>query len=149
MAENLSESQIAEFKEAFALFDKDGDGLITTEDVGTVMRSLGLNPSATELRDMVNEVDVDQNGSIDFKEFLDMMTRKGKSHDPEQELRDAFAVFDRDGTGTISREELRHVMKSIGEQLTEAEIDEMIKLADKDGDGAIDYTEFASIMLQK
>jgi Ca2+-binding EF-hand superfamily protein len=95
-----------------------------------------------------------------------MMTRKGKSHDPEQELRDAFAVrhglispnpeetltkeciqvFDRDGTGTISREELRHVMKSIGEQLTEAEIDEMIKLADKDGDGAIDCAlEFLSL----
>lgn len=47
-------------------------------------------------------------------------------------------VFDADGTGTISREELKHVMKSIGEQLTEEEIDEMLRIADKDGDGHID-----------
>lgn len=67
-----------------------------------------------------------------------MMARKGTGGDPEKELREAFKVFDRDGTGTISRDELKAVMKSLGENLTEDEIDEMLKLADKDGDGTID-----------
>jgi hypothetical protein len=57
--QGLSEDQIAEFKEAFALFDKDGDGTITTKELGTVMRSLGQNPTEAELQDMINEVDVD------------------------------------------------------------------------------------------
>jgi EF hand len=55
MAEQLSEEQIAEFKEAFALFDKDSDGTITTKELGTVMRSLGQNPTEAELQDMINE----------------------------------------------------------------------------------------------
>ena len=60
---NLSEEQIAEFKEAFSLFDKDGDGNITTKELGTVMRSLGQNPTEAELQDMINEVDAD--GELD------------------------------------------------------------------------------------
>lgn len=48
-----------EFKEAFSLFDKDGDGTITTKELGTVMRSLGQNPTEAELQDMINEVDAD------------------------------------------------------------------------------------------
>ena len=55
MAEQLSEEQIAEFKEAFSLFDKDGDGTITTKELGTVMRSLGQNHTEAELQDMINE----------------------------------------------------------------------------------------------
>merc|ERR1712146_261223 len=58
----LSDEQIAEFKEAFLLFDKDGDGTITTKELGTVMRSLGQNPTEAELHDMINEVDNDGSG---------------------------------------------------------------------------------------
>ena len=58
MADQLSNEQIAEFKEAFSLFDKDGDGSIATKELGTVMRSLGQNPTEAELQDMVNEVRV-------------------------------------------------------------------------------------------
>ncbi|CAN6714493.1 unnamed protein product [Malus baccata var. baccata] len=78
MAEQLTEEQIAEFKEAFCLFDKDGDGCITTKELGTVMRSLGQNPTEAELQDMISEVDADQNGTIDFSEFLNLMARKMK-----------------------------------------------------------------------
>ena len=70
MADQLTEEQIAEFKEEFSLFDKDGDGTITTKELGTVMRSLGQNPTEAELQDMINEVDADGNGTIDFPEFL-------------------------------------------------------------------------------
>ena len=53
-----------EFKEAFLLFDKDGDGTITTKELGTVMRSLGQNPTEAELQDMINEVDADGEGTF-------------------------------------------------------------------------------------
>lgn len=118
--------------------DKDGDGQITTKELGTVMRSLGQNPSESELQDMINEVDADNNGTIDFPEFLTMMARKMKDTDSEEEIREAFKVFDRDNNGFISAAELRHVMTSIGEKLTDDEVDEMIREADQDGDGRID-----------
>lgn len=85
MADQLTEEQIAEFKEAFSLFDKDGDGTITTKELGTVMRSLGQNPTEAELQGMINEVDADGNGTIDFPEFLSLMARKMKDSDSHRE----------------------------------------------------------------
>ena len=76
MADQLSNEQISEFKEAFSLFDKDGDGTITTKELGTVMRSLGQNPTEAELQDMINEVDQDGSGTIDFPKFLTLMTKR-------------------------------------------------------------------------
>lgn len=130
------------------------------------MRSLGQNPSESELQDMINEVDADNNGTIDFPgtlsltwlqhtrsitaaglmsyaEFLTMMARKMKDTDSEEEIREAFKVFDRDNNGFISAAELRHVMTSIGEKLTDDEVDEMIREADQDGDGRIDCRNLA------
>ncbi|PHJ19009.1 calmodulin [Cystoisospora suis] len=149
MADQLTEEQIAEFKEAFSLFDKDGDGTITTKELGTVMRSLGQNPTEAELQDMINEVDADGNGTIDFPEFLTLMARKMKDTDTEEELIEAFKVFDRDGNGFISAAELRHVMTNLGEKLTDEEVDEMIREADVDGDGQINYEEFVKMMMAK
>ncbi|EPS74177.1 hypothetical protein M569_00573 [Genlisea aurea] len=142
MADQLTDDQISEFKEAFSLFDKDGDGCITTKELGTVMRSLGQNPTEAELQDMINEVDADGNGTIDFPEFLNLMARKMKDTDSEEELKEAFRVFDKDQNGFISAAELRHVMTNLGEKLTDEEVDEMIREADVDGDGQINYEEF-------
>ena len=147
LAEELTEEQIAEFKEAFSLFDKDGDGTITTKELGTVMRSLGQNPTEAELQDMINEVDADGNGTIDFPEFCTLMARKMKDTDSEEELKEAFRVFDKDGNGFISAAELRHIMTNLGEKLTDEEVDEMIREADIDGDGQINYEEFVKVMM--
>ncbi|CAB1335388.1 unnamed protein product [Coregonus sp. 'balchen'] len=122
-ADQLTEEQIAEFKEAFSLFDKDGDGTITTKELG--------------------------NGTIDFPEFLTMMARKMKDTDSEEEIREAFRVFDKDGNGYISAAELRHVMTNLGEKLTDEEVDEMIREADIDGDGQVNYEEFVQMMTAK
>ena len=112
----LTEEQITEFREAFLLFDsKDGDGTIATKDLGTVMRCLGQNPTESELKDMVNEVDPDDTGKLDFPTFLSLMASKVNEEDTEQELLEAFRVFDRDGTGFIDAAELRKIMKRLGE----------------------------------
>ena len=98
----------------FAAHILDGDGTITTKELGTVMRSLGQNPTEAELQDMINEVDADGNGTIDFPEFLTMMARKMRDTDSEEEIKEAFKVFDKDGNGYISAAELRHVMTNLG-----------------------------------
>ena len=144
---NLTPEQIAEFREAFNIFDKDGDGRITAKELGTVMRSLGQNPSEAELQDMVNEVDLDGNGTIEFDEFLYMMSRQMREGDTEEEIKDAFRVFDKDGDGKITAAELTHIMKHLGEPLSQEEVDEMIAQADTNKDGIIDYGEFVHLML--
>jgi len=145
----LSEDQVAEFKEAFMLFDKDHDGRITEAELGVVMRSLGQKPTETDLRGMVKEVDKDGNGSIEFDEFLLMMARKLRAVDGEEEMHQAFKVFDKNGDGFITFDELKRVMCSIGERLTDEEIEDMIKEADLNGDKKIDYKEFITIISPK
>jgi calmodulin len=124
-------------------------GSITTQELGTVMRSLGQNPTEAELKDMIHEVDADGDGTIDFSEFLDLMARKMKDADSDEELKEAFKVFDKDQNGFISAAELRHVMINLGEKLTDEEVNEMIREADVDGDGQVNYEEFVKMMMAK
>ncbi|XP_069118561.1 calmodulin-like [Argopecten irradians] len=147
-AEDLTADQVAECKEAFGMFDKDGDGTITTKELSTVMRSLGQNPTEAELRCMLQEVDADGSGTIDFAEFLTMMAKRMSNapESPEEQMLEAFRLFDRDGNGSISPEELKQVMANLGEKLTDEELDSMIKEADTDGDGSVNYEEFVKMM---
>ncbi|XP_043836643.1 calmodulin-A-like [Dromiciops gliroides] len=149
MTDQLTKEQIAEFKEAFSLFDKDGNGTIITKELGTVMQSLSQNLIEAKLQDMINEVDADGNGMIDFPEFLNMMARKMKDIDSKEEMREAFHAFDKNGNGYISAVELRHVKTNLGEKLTNEEVDEMIQEADIDGDGQVNYEEFVQMITTK
>jgi len=142
----LSEGQIAEFKEAFSLFNKAQDGFITQKELGIAMRSLGHNPTEPELADMINEVDLDGNGLIDFPEFLCMMARKNAS-DQETEIKEAFKAFNKSGNGRVTKDELKTVLLAMGEKLTDEEIGEMMEEADLDKDGGLKYDEFVKIMM--
>ncbi|KAL6637834.1 hypothetical protein ACP70R_025406 [Stipagrostis hirtigluma subsp. patula] len=149
--EGLTSEQIVAFQEAFSLFDKNGDalcGCITLEELAAVTRSLDLNPSDQELNDMMSEVDTDGNGIIDFQEFLSLIARKMKDGDGDgdEELKEAFEVLDKDRNGFISPTELRTVMINLGEKMTDEEVEQMIKEADTDGDGQVNYDEFVLMM---
>lgn len=145
----MSEAQISEFKEAFSLFDQDQDGKITSKELGIVMRSLGQTPTESELNDLIREIDSNTDGSIDFPEFLTMMARKMRDSDSQAEIFEAFRVFDKDGDGKIDKGELKHVLTSIGEKLTEEEVDEMLREADTNNDGVIDIKEFSNLLVNK
>ncbi|CAN6287034.1 unnamed protein product [Urochloa humidicola] len=149
MAERLTEEEIAEFKEVFKLYDKNGDGFITSEELGTVMESLGKNFTESELKAMIKAVDADGNEAIDFHEFLNLMARKLKDTDSEENLREAFSVIDKDQDGYISATELRQVMTNLGEKVTDQEVEEMMREADTDGDGRVSFEEFKRRMLDK
>ncbi|KAL8610328.1 hypothetical protein ACOMHN_041142 [Nucella lapillus] len=149
--EKYSPSQIRELREAFRLFDKDGDGSISTDELGTVMKNLGQFPSIDELNTMLKEIDIDGDGTFSFEEFVQVMANMGglneqSEEDEEEELRQAFRVFDKSGCGFITPSDLRAVLQNIGEDLTEEEIDEMIAEVDIDGDGRIDFEEFIACM---
>ncbi|KAH8310708.1 hypothetical protein KR044_002652, partial [Drosophila immigrans] len=149
MVQDLTDEQIAEYKEAFSLFDKSGTGMISTRELGNLMKSLGQNPTEAELRDLVNEIDLNGDGEIDFTEFCTLMSKQSHEGDADEELREAFKIFDKDEDGFISPAELRFVMTNLGEKLTDEEIDDMIREADFDGDGLINYEEFVYMITQK
>eukprot|EP00298_Acanthocystis_sp_HF-20_P011087 c19223_g2_i2.p1 GENE.c19223_g2_i2~~c19223_g2_i2.p1 ORF type:complete len:175 (-),score=56.71 c19223_g2_i2:28-477(-) len=142
----LTKKQITELKEAFSCFDRDGDGSISVKELGDVIRSLGTDPSESELQDLVNEVDVDGDGHIDFSEFLTMMAKKMAEVDEEAELREAFNLFDTDKNALISPYEFKQAMVKLGEKLSDAEIQALFKQADLNGDGYVDYSEFKKMM---
>ena len=142
MADKLTEEQIAEFKKAFSLFDKDADGRITSKELGKVLGSLGRNVTEAELEDIINELHQDGSSTICFPEFLSWMARNAKDRDITDAIKKAFRMFDKDGDGLISTSELRDAMSSLGVDLTDEEADEMISAADGDEDGQVNYEEF-------
>lgn len=114
------------------------------------MKSLGQNPTDKELKRMINSVDDNGDNEIDFEEFLVLMSSKkgGARVDPDRELRDAFKVFDKDGNGSISKSELKHLMSNLGQRLSDEELDAMMGEVDTDGNGEIDFDEFKQMMVR-
>ncbi|XP_062620981.1 neo-calmodulin-like isoform X2 [Saccostrea cucullata] len=149
MVDQLSAEIKKDFKETFNLFDKDGDGTISTSELAVVMRSLGQNPSDDDIENMLRGVDEDGNGSIDFEEFVLMMARKLEKSNTEDEIREAFTLFDKDCNGYITVSELRNILTETGQKIRPEEADELIKSIDKDGDGKVDYEEFCRMMSGK
>mmetsp|Transcript_83828 Transcript_83828/g.195021 ORF Transcript_83828/g.195021 Transcript_83828/m.195021 type:complete len:478 (-) Transcript_83828:64-1497(-) len=143
MANLLTLEQLAEMREAFDLFASVNGGTLPTSSLGTVMRSLGVNPNEAALEE-VNRTAGPQ--GLSFPEFVEIFADGIVGGDVEEELVEAFRVFDRTGHGTITSAEVRHVMIQLGERLTDDEIDELIREADL-GDGMIDYTEFTNLLL--
>merc|ERR1719356_2379718 len=110
------------------------------------MRALGFEPKKEEIKKMISDIDKDGSGTIDFNEFLEMMTAKMSEKDSREEILKAFRLFDDDETGFITLKNLRRVAKEIGENMTDEELQEMIDEADRDGDGQVSEEEFLRMM---
>ncbi|XP_031555099.1 calmodulin-like [Actinia tenebrosa] len=143
---DLTEDQVREIKEAFLVFDDNGDGCISATELKKLVTSLGYNITEAELMDMMNQIDSDGNGAIDFPEFLTLMSRNLQDTDPEDIMMESFKVFDRDNNGSIGADELQRVMRLLGQDFRDHEIESMIKGADFDNDGKVGYEDFQRMM---
>lgn len=143
-----NEDQNVELKETCTLPHNDGEGCITVEELGAVIRLLDKNLTKDELHNIINnnEVDVPRHATVDFMHFLNIIALKMKELDAEEELKEAFKVLDKDQNGYISPDGLRHVMINLGEKLSDEEVELMIKEADLDGDGHVNYDDFVKMM---
>ena len=99
------------------------------------MRSLGQNPTENELKELVEEVDANRNGTIEFDEFLELMAEKMKNFDTDEELMEVFRSMDKNGSGTLTKDELKTVLKALGEKMSNHEIDDMMKHLDPNNKG--------------
>ena len=145
----LNEDKINEYKESFSIFDKDNDGYITYAQLAEIIKILGHNIPDEDLQKMFKEFDIDNKGSIDFKEFLGIMARKMRDTETETDFVNAFNIFDRDHNGLINGQELFDIFQSLGIEATKDDCDELIKDADLDMDGFINYEEFVRMLMNK
>ena len=122
-------------------------GTIDAKELKVAMRALGFEPKKEEIKKMISDIDKDGSGTIDFSEFLEMMTAKMSERDSREEILKAFRLFDDDETGKISFRNLKRVAKELGENMTDEELQEMIDEADRDGDGAFIYFHFFEFIL--
>jgi calcium-binding protein CML len=142
----LDDEQIAELREIFRSFDRNNDGSLTQLELGSLLRSLGLKPSPEQLETLTQKADKNSNGLVEFSEFVALVAPDllpAKSAYTEEQLRRLFGMFDRDGNGFITAAELAHSMAKLGHALTADELTGMIKEADTDGDGRINFHEFS------
>jgi centrin-1 len=110
------------------------------------LRALGFEPTKDEIRKMISDADKDGSGTINFDEFVSIMTVKMGERDPKEEMIKAFRLFDEDETGKITFKNLKRVATELGENMTDEELQEMIDEADRDGDGEVSLDDFLRIM---
>ncbi|KAG6500385.1 probable calcium-binding protein CML18 [Zingiber officinale] len=135
-----------EIEKVFARYDANGDGRISASELDDVFRALGSTASPAEIRDMIAEMDADGDGFVDLQEFADFHRRGVGGADVDKELREAFDVYDLDGNGLISAEELHRVLKQLGEKCSVKDCTRMIRSVDVDGDGNVNFEEFKRMM---
>ena len=145
----LTEDEVEEIKEAFDLFDTDGSGSIDPKELRAAMQSLGFEAKNATIYQMINDLDKNKSGNIDFDEFLDMMTARMSDRDTREDINKVFRLFDEEGTQTITIKNLRKVAKELGETMSDEELNEMIARADSNGDGAVSMDDFFNIMTKK
>jgi len=142
----FTEDQVAEFQEAFALFDTRGDGMIPANQVGEVLRALGQNPTEADVRRLVQNQKTE--GRVSFETFLPILqaVSQKKISDTVEDFIEGLRHFDKDGNGFISSAELRHMLTSLGEKMTEEEVESLIH-GQEDSHGNINYEEFVKMVL--
>merc|ERR1712072_432914 len=133
MASQLSEQEKAECKEAFDLFDGDGSGAIDAKELYVAIQALGFNPTEEEVDKMVKDIDADGNAQIELDEFYEMMAGKMPEKDGVDEMKKAFKLFDTDGKGKISINDMQRVATEIGEGMSANDLQEVLEAC---GDGS-------------
>jgi len=133
----FKQAQIQEFKEAFQMMDLNRDGILDTSDLAGIWQQTGREPEMSVLEEMIAE----SPGQLNFTHFLNLFGEKMHGTDPEQTLKDAFAMFDPDKTGKLDEEYVRDLLVNVGDQFSKEELKHTMKEAPIEG-GKVDYLKF-------
>jgi len=146
IASQLGESQIKALRDTFMALDENGDGLLTVNEMKEGLNRCGLKEIPPDLQQIMEEVDSDGSGVIDYTEFL-AATLDKKVYMAEDVCWQAFRIFDRNGDGKIDKAEIANVLNDSDVQSTAAkDLAEIMKDIDTNGDGEIDFQEFMQMM---
>ena len=146
--ELLSEQEIYELREAFNIFDVESEGSIGTVHLGLLMNSLKQYPTQEEIKEIIKEIDVNNEGRIYFNQFLKIMAKRIKNvkEDEDKYIKKLFSFLDRNNNGLISLHEIKYIVTHSSENISDRDIELLMKEADTDGDGLISFEEFMTIM---
>ncbi|KAI0215353.1 Myosin-2 essential light chain [Lamellibrachia satsuma] len=142
----ITEDQIADYQETFGLFDNKGDGKIYAHQLGDVLRAMGQNPTESEVRKCGYHSEPDFR--ISFETFLPILSTISKNRDTStiEDFIEGFRVFDKEQNGMINSAELRHLLSSLGEKMTDEEVNELL-MGQEDAQGNVNYEEFVKMVL--
>ena len=135
-----------EYIDSFERFDKDYDGYISVEDLADIMAKIGKPLDPGELQDLKGEINPNDNGLFDLKEFMSILKRRNRDKDCDDDLLTLFKIIDKDENNLIGPDELLNYMNSLGHKISEEESEEMIKEFDSDGDGFCTFKEFLKMI---
>ena len=143
---STNDKKSREYIDAFERFDKDYDGYISIEDLAEIMAKVGKPLDPGELQDLKGEINPNDNGMFDLKEFMSIMKRRSRDKDCDDDLLTIFRIIDKDENNLIGSDELLKYMNSLGHKISEEEAEEMIKEFDSDGDGFCTFKEFVKML---
>ncbi|XP_023012861.2 myosin light chain cytoplasmic isoform X1 [Leptinotarsa decemlineata] len=142
----LTLTSVEEFQEAFQLFDNRGDGKIHVAQIGDALRALGQNPTESDVKKYTHQHKPDER--VSFEVFLPIYQQisKTRSGDTYQDFIEGLRHFDKDGNGYISSAELRHLLTTLGEKLTDDEVEQLLQ-GQEDSQGNVNYEEFVKLIM--
>jgi len=147
---DISDDQMAEYKDAFSLFDKRGDNCIDTVQLGDVLRALGQNPTEAEVKKARTDCEASGQKRIAFETFLPiyLSVQRNAPNYSAKDYIEGLRVFDKEGNGTISSAELRHVLTTLGEPMEDKEVDDLIS-GYEDSQGCVNYEDLIRMLTSK
>jgi len=139
------------FLDVFSYLTQKKQDYLLAEEIDEVMRAMGFRPSSEELEELIEEIDEDGSGAIEFAEFAQLCAKfLVEDPDPETmraELKQAFRLFDKECTGFITMDVFRGLIADVDPKLTDEELDQIIAEIDEDGSGTMDFEEFCELMM--
>ena len=141
---DIPQDKIAEYQEAFNMFDINKDGLLTVDEIFKMMKNYGYPLPKTEIKKMMDKIDTDGDGQIDFEEFITLIQSQTifiDETDDDAILR-AFKSFDKDHDGKIPNAEFKFLLNNLGNIFSKEETEELFKISNLNDEGELDYVKF-------
>ncbi|XP_065211040.1 troponin C, isoallergen Bla g 6.0101-like isoform X2 [Planococcus citri] len=148
----LSKDQIRILKRAFETLDTSKKGVISVEDLGSILDTLGQHQNDQTLKELVASVDRNGKGTLTFEELCELGVKfMGEEEEDldkmRDELREAFRLYDREGDGYITTEVLKEILQELDPNLSYSDLEQIIEEVDADGSGTVDFDEFMEMMM--